>query len=394
LTARPPLLRAVTAIFAAGLAVLAAAPAFAHPGDGLAQPIFEAMTPTVPGVKVEVAFSANYQLIASNTTDQAITFLADTGEPFLEIGPAGVRGNFASPTFYNSNVPEGRDTYPPEAKPGADVPPIWRKLSKQPSWGWYDHRLHPTESFVSPEIQKAGKTAVLGRWQIPLRYGDQAGALQGRIEYRPPKGSYTMVQKSPKNPADGVTIELVPASVVPALFVKNESSEPVTVLGRDGEPFARIGARGGVSEVNVHSPTWVEIEQARGNDPSDEADPAAEPKWQQVAPTPAWNWLEVRAAAPKTDPPQAVIDRGKAVTVKTWSIPYLIGSRRGTVEGITEFVPLAELQRRAGGKPAGGGGSNTGLYAGLGVAAAVLGAGGWLVTSKVRRRPVRSRRPA
>jgi hypothetical protein len=377
---------AAAAVALVGLATLPAPPAGAHAGDGLSQPIFETMSPTVAGVTVDVAYSANYQLIVSNTTPQPLIFLADSGEPFLEIGPDGVRGNFASPTFYSSNNPGGRDSFPPQAKAGADVPPIWRRLSKSKSWGWYDHRLHPTESYVPPEIVNARKVAVLGRWRVPLRYGDQTGELQGRFEFRPSLGSYGMVQKSPKEPAPGVTIQVVSASVVPAVFVKNESPTPVVVLGGQGEPFARIGAKGGVTEVNVKSQTWVEIQQALGKDPSDEADSAAEPKWQQVAPTAAWNWLEFRAAAPKSDPPQQVIEGGKTVTVKTWSIPYLIGERRGSIEGITEWVPIAQLQKRALGGAEEDEGFDLALYGGAAFVAAVLVAAIWLVTSKVRSR--------
>jgi len=128
------------------------------------------------------------------------------------------------------------------------------------------------------------------------------------------------------------------------------------------------------------------VQQALGKDPSDEADATAEPKWQQVAPTPAWNWLEFRAAAPKSDPPQPVIERGKAVTVKTWSIPYLIGDRRSTLDGITQFVPIAQLRQQAAGRSGSGGGSHLLLYVGLAGAVAVLGAGGWLVTSLLRSR--------
>ena len=346
------------------------------------------MSPAVGGVAVNVAYSANYQLIVSNTTAQAVTFLADSGEPFLEIGPDGVRGNFASPTFFSSNNPGGRDSFPPGAKPGADVTPIWKKLSRQKSWGWYDHRLHPTESYVPPEIVNARKVVVLGRWRIPLRYGDQTGELQGRFEFRPVHGSYAMVQKSPKEPAPGVTIQVVSGSIVPAVFVKNDSPTPVVVLGGQGEPFARIGAKGGATEVNLKSQTWAEIQQALGKDPSDEADAAAEPKWQQVAPTPAWNWLEFRAAAPKSDPPQAVIDSGKTVTVKTWSIPYLIGDQRGSIEGITEWVPIAELRERAGGTAGSDDGSDLPLYGGLALGIAFLLGAGWLVASLRKRRAV------
>ncbi|HYT38686.1 MAG TPA: hypothetical protein VEN99_04205 [Acidimicrobiia bacterium] len=386
----PPLIRRVPAAalaLALGLALggLAAPPAWAHAGDGLSQPIFEHMAPTVAGVDVQVAFSANYELLVSNRTPEILTFLADSGEPFLQIGPAGVLANFASPTFYDSNVPEGLSQFPEQARPGPDVPPIWHKVAAQPSWGWYDHRLHPAaQTFVPPEIRKANKVAVLGRWTVPLRYGAQSGELAGRFEFRPPTGSYAMVQKSSPTPAAGVKIQVVSASTVPAVFVENLSPRPLVVLGKDHEPFARIGPT--ITEVNVKSPTWAEVRQAAGQDPSDEADSSAEPKWQQVSDAPRWSWLEFRAAAPKSDPPPAVVQRNRATTVRNWSIPYLLGDQPGTVEGITQFVPIAQLRRQVPGASTPGRRSKVWLYAGLGLAAAVLGASGWLITSIRRSR--------
>ena len=380
----PPLIRRFgAAALALALIGLPARPASAHAGDGLSQPVFEQMSPTAPGVKVQVAYSANYELIVSST-QETITFLADSGEPFLQIGPAGVLANFASPTFYDSNAPEGLGQFPEQAKPGPDVAPIWRKIAAQPSWGWYDHRLHPAASFVPAEIRKANKVAILGRWRVPFRVGDQPGELQGRFEFRPPTGSYAMVQKSSPTPAAGVKIQVVSASTVPAIFVENLSPDPVVILGKDNEPFARIGPK--ITEVNVRSPTWVEVQQALGKDPSDEADSTAEPKWQQISDTPRWSWLELRAAAPKTDPPKQIVERDHATTVKNWSIPYLIGDRKGSVDGITQFVPIAQLRKQAAGRPGSGGGSHLLLYAGIAGAIAVLVAIGWLVTSILRSR--------
>ncbi|HEV8627770.1 MAG TPA: hypothetical protein VG034_25305 [Acidimicrobiia bacterium] len=85
------------------------------------------MSPTVLGLHVAVVYSVNSQMLVTNRGPQTVTFLADSGEPFLEIGPAGVRGNVASPTFYDSNAPEGLAKFPQQAKPGSDVPPIWRR---------------------------------------------------------------------------------------------------------------------------------------------------------------------------------------------------------------------------------------------------------------------------
>jgi hypothetical protein len=394
----PPLSRRLAALALAwaligAVVAMAARPASAHTGDGLSQPVFEQMTPVVGGIDVQVAYSATYQLLVANHTPQPVTFLADSGEPFLRIGPAGVEANFASPTFYDSNVPEGLSRYPDQARPGPDVPPRWRKIAAQPAWGWYDHRLHPAQGGVlPPAVLQANKVAVLGRWTVPLRYGDQPGQLQGRFEFRPPTGSYAMVQKSSLTPAAGVKIQVVSASTVPAIFVENLSPDPVVVLGKDGEPFARIGPK--VTEVNLKSPTWVGVQQALGHDPSDEADAAAAPKWSQVADAPRWSWLEFRAAAPKTDPPAAIVQRAGASTIKTWSIPIFIGDKKSAVEGITQFVPIAELRRRAGVGPSTGGGSKLPLYGGAALAAAVLGAGGWLVTSSRRRnRPAEKGEP-
>ena len=363
-------------------------PAWGHGGEQLAEPILENVAPTVPGVKIEVAHSVSYQFVARNDSGQAITFLADSGEPFLRIGPGGVEGNFASPAFFDSNDPQGSTNFPEQARPGPDVPPIWRRIAAEPSWGWYDHRLHPADPVLKPEVVKANKVAVVGRWTVPIRLGDTPGEVTGRFEFRPAVGSYTMIQKSSPTPAEGLKIQVVPASRVPAIFVENLSPEPIVVLGKEDEPFARIGPTG--AEVNVKSPMWVEVQQARGQDPSEEADPTAEPKWQQVADGPRWTWLEFRAAAPHTDPPQAIVKSDRATTVRTWSIPYLVGGQRRTVDGITEFVPLSVARERAGiGGPESDDGSDLPLYAGVAVAAAVLGGGGWLVTSNLRNRSTR-----
>ncbi|HEV7534255.1 MAG TPA: hypothetical protein VGP90_01395, partial [Acidimicrobiia bacterium] len=221
------------ALAALALLTLPVGPASAHSGD-LANPIYERMSPTTPGIDVKVVYSANYELLVTNSGPQDITFLADSGEPFLRIGPKGVAGNFASPTFYDSNVPEGLASYPAQAKPGADVPPVWHTLSAQPSWGWYDHRLHPAGQVIPPEVIKADKVAVLGRWTVPFKLGEAgpSGQLEGRYEYDPPRGSYASVQKSPSKPATGLTIQVVSARAVPAVFVENLSPDPVVILGQ------------------------------------------------------------------------------------------------------------------------------------------------------------------
>ena len=51
---------------------------------------------------------------------------------------------------------------------------------------------------------------------------------------------------------------------------------------------------------------------------TDQYDPSEiEPKWQQVADGPRWTWLELRAAAPHTDPPPAIVEVPSGPQVRT-----------------------------------------------------------------------------
>ena len=328
-----------------------APPADAHGGDNLARPIFERASPPMPGVDIQIVFSVNYEVLLKNTTPTEVTIMADSGEPFLRIGPKGVFANFISPTWYNSNVPDGLDKFPQGAQPGTGVEPNWKWVSREPSWGWYDHRLHPAERYVSKKIQTANKKTTLGHWRIPVRYGDAQTELAGRFEFEPVFGTYRAMLKSPETLADGVKVQVVPARTVPAIYLENTSPTPVTVLGKEGEPFVRIGPK---AEVNLNSPSWVEMAQARGETPEQKADAQAPPNWREIQATPRWSWLEFRAINPATDPPKAIIQRNSPTTVKTWSVPLLIGDRRTEVQGFTQFVPIAAMRAEASGQGATG----------------------------------------
>jgi hypothetical protein len=251
-------------VLSLALPVLTAPAAGAHEGDQLAPPIVEKIEPDIRGLEVEVVFSANYQFLVTNSTPTELTILADSGEPFIRIGPEGVFGNLKSKSWYDSNVPEGLNRYPKQAEAGPDVVPEWRKVAVEPSWGWYDHRLHPVERYVTPEVQRSLDPVKLGDWKVPIRFGDRTGDIRGRFEYKPILGTYESILKSPKAPAEGVKIQVVSSRTVPAIFLENTSPRTVTVLGDDGEPFIRIGP---AVEVNVRSPTWVAIEQGQGQDP-------------------------------------------------------------------------------------------------------------------------------
>jgi hypothetical protein len=370
----------IVVVVAALLAlVIAPVPAEAHTGDFLSRPVFERMDPDIPGIEVEVVYTANYQFLITNTTATELTILAVTGEPFIRIGPNGAYGNFNSPSWYNSNVPDGLlpSQIPKRAKEGPDVEPDWAKVSKDPSWGWYDHRLHPVERYVDKRVQESRVPVTLEKWEVAAQYGDQPAKIKGRIEYKPQLGTYEAVLKSPDQPAPDVTVAVVSAQV-PAIYLQNNSQQTVTVLGAEDEPFVRIGP---TVEVNLHSPSYIQMQQAIAKTPEAsaevgqaEANADTAPNWQQVQKSPQWRWLEFRAAPPPGDPPKELTEREDPTTVKTWKVPILIGENRTEISGITQFVPIANIQERSRGRSASKGGNKAlPLLAGMGAATLAVG---------------------
>lgn len=340
---------------------LAAPPASGHGGDLLAKPILERVRPEVEGVTAEVAFSVNFEVILENRTSTDVSVVAPTGETFLRIGPQGVFGNWTSPYWFDSNNPGGGGRLPDWVKPGPENAPDWRRVSADPSWGWYDHRLHPVERYVDPEILKKRRPARLGDWSIPIHYGDREGGIEGYFEYKPAVGSWRTILKSSDTPAKGVKVGVIPSNVIPALYVENNGSETVTVLGREDEPFVRLGPK---AEVNVNSPLYVEIAQARGETPSVSADAKAAPSWKEVGSRPRWGWLELRARPP-SEPPKKALESKRSTDVVSWSVPLVVGDERIKLTGVTQFVPIAGLRKQR------EGGSSLPLYA-----AVVLGSAG------------------
>lgn len=363
----------ITAVLA--LAVAGPPPAAeAHMGDSRIEPTLEQIEPEIPDLHAEVAFTANYQFVVENPSANEVVILADTGEPFVRIGSEGAFGNFNSPSWYNSNVPDGLlpEQIPERAEAGADVEPAWVRVSREPSWGWYDHRLHPGQRVLDEEVLEATETVDLGPWEVPIRYGDTEGRIRGRFEYKPQLGIYESRLRSPERPVEGVRVGVVSAQI-PAIYLENTSERTVTVLGMEDEPFVRIGPH---VEVNLHSPTYVRMEQAEGRTPTAEADADLAPQWRRIQESPRWRWLEFRAAPPEGDPRQEWVRREDPTTVKTWDVPVIIGEDRSEISGITQFVPIAEARARAGGELGNGTGSSLPLLAGIGL---VTGAVGYLV---------------
>jgi len=327
---------------AAGVLVLDASvapPADAHAGDPTIHPVIDAVDPPVAGVTVRLAASVTAQLVVANPTPVPVSVLDPNDEPFLRIGPDGVFANKASPWWYLTESPNGDASVPDDAHPG--VPARWEQVSAEPAWGWFEHRLHPTARHAPADVVRTHKTATLARWSIPFFSGGQPFRVRGRIVYQPLRGAVTARLRGPARPFPDVGVQLAPGRV-PALFLVNRGAEPVVVTGRAGEPFVRVGPNG--AEVNRRSPTWTDDARAQGQDLTAAAaavDPAAPPDWVPAGSSPSYSWLELRGLYERERPPRRVVDAGRTVVLRTWTVPLEQAGRSVELRGETVWTPVS-----------------------------------------------------
>ena len=332
------LLRPRTAALTAALAlllvpVLPAVPAAAHEADPRIVTVVDAVEPALPGdVVVQVQANVAAQLVVRNPTGTPLEVLGEGDRAFLRISRAGVEADVASADFFTTSNPNGAA---PRRAPG---PPKWVRISRVDSWGWYDHRLHPAAAQAPADEQRAAR---LAQWRVPLRYGDRAVAVRGTGEFRPLLGAFTVQATAPPT---GLQVQALPGRL-PGVFLSNPQRTPLTVLGRDGEPFLRFTARG--VEVNERSRTHVEDRQARG---AAAGPPGTEPAFRLVAPgRTSYTWLDARLRYPEQLPPERVLRADEPTVVGRWEVPVELAGQRTALRGTVTWVPEASAARLAGG---------------------------------------------
>jgi hypothetical protein len=323
----------------AGVITVPALPAAAHSSDPSVRPVLDAVQPALPGVTVQIAASVTAQLVVANPTPTPLSVLDGDGQPFLRIGPEGVLANKSSPWWYLTNSPNGDASIPADAQPGA--PPRWERVSAEPAWGWFEHRLHPAPQGVPPDVSRTHRLTTLARWSVPFDYGGQPVDVSGRIVYEPVRGAVTTRLRGTTRPFRDVEVQLAPGRV-PVLFLSNRSAEPVVVTGRAGEPFLRVGPKG--ADVNRRSPTWADDARAQGQDLTVAAavvDPTAPPDWAQVAGAQTYSWLEFRGLYEHDRPPRRVLESGKTAVLRAWTVPLEHEGRRVELRGETVWKPVS-----------------------------------------------------
>lgn len=308
------------AAVAAGVTVLASAiPSYAHEENALqALTVIQSVTPQVDGIEVRIVHMDSPALVITNETPEVVTVFGEKGEPFLQIGPDGVRANVESPTTYRSAAPR-RDVSPPDVDPQAK--PEWSRFSEELSWTWFDPRLRFEPGTSS--------------WQVPITIGDREGVIDGGYEALQGHGHFITKLEPPD--VEGLDLRLT-QGLIPAVFVRNDTGEILEVAGDAGEPFLEIGPDG--VRANLRSPTYYTSGSTSILKVPAIADSAAAPRWSEVSSVPVWAWLERKAAVPAELYQRSELGNERR-TVLEWTSDYVLGGEPLAVQGRVEWVPPA-----------------------------------------------------
>lgn len=125
------------------------------------------------------------------------------------------------------------------------------------------------------------------------------------------------------------------------LLLRNDTGQVVTVVGYEGEPYARLQPDGTV-EVNRLSPAvYLNEDRFAQIDVPGRADPDAAPDWEVIGRNGSFEWHDHRIHWMVEDrrPPQ-VTDPDVETKVFDWRVPIEVGKRRGAIEGELRWVPL------------------------------------------------------
>lgn len=149
-----------------------AAPAAAAKAGGHYVSQVTAIAPAVPGLSAQVE-GAGITLMNHGTATATVYGVA--GEPFLTVGPAGVRENTASVT---SAVLAGRSL----AGVAAKAAPRWAARSKDQHYRWADLRVQWQPADRAPAVRPSSGD-VLASWEIPMKVGTTTVTVRGVIRW-------------------------------------------------------------------------------------------------------------------------------------------------------------------------------------------------------------------
>ena len=172
------------------LLVAGAGPASAHGRSGESTNFLSVIleAPKHEGVTWEI-YGGDQMLAVTNTSNTEVTVTGDEGEAYLRVGPDGVFENRGSKATYVN-----RDRYaevgeiPGDVGPGQE--PRWAKVSDEPTYAWYDHRIHWMSIQVPAIVADQSVETLIKPWEVAYLYGEEEATLKGELRWVPPPSPF------------------------------------------------------------------------------------------------------------------------------------------------------------------------------------------------------------
>jgi hypothetical protein len=167
---------------------LPASTAEAHLGNSNYRDVLNQVTPSQPGLSVQVLNYDN-DLEVDNTTGKTITIDGYSHEPYAQLlGNGTVQVNENSPAYYLNQDRDATTPVPPSATPKAA--PRWVTIDKTGRFEWHDHRIHLFTTAIPNQVKDKSKTTKIFAWTIPIAVGGQTGAIAGTLFWHGQTGGF------------------------------------------------------------------------------------------------------------------------------------------------------------------------------------------------------------
>jgi hypothetical protein len=168
------------------LALLVATPASAHQGNPNYRSVINGVSPSVPGLKLQVLnFDDRLQL--DNRTGKTVIVRGYQNEPYLRVlGNGTVQVNHNSPAYYLNDSRTSTGKVPANAKPGAT--PDWQVVDRTGSYQWHDHRIHWMSTIPPQQVKDKNKRTKVFDWRVPVQVGAQKASIDGTLFWQPKPG--------------------------------------------------------------------------------------------------------------------------------------------------------------------------------------------------------------
>jgi hypothetical protein len=177
----------LSAAIALAAALLSAAPAVGHQSNPNFLSRVDAVTPSTPGVTVDV-LNRDDQLSLRNGSEQEVIVWGYNDEPYARISADGtVAVNTRSPAYFLNDDRYGGAKVPDDID-GSD-PPRWKELDRSGRFQWHDHRMHWMAKNRPPQVKDPDARTKVFDWKVPLSVGGQKGTIAGTLFWTPDPGT-------------------------------------------------------------------------------------------------------------------------------------------------------------------------------------------------------------